>query len=305
MTVAEERSSAEWTQRPERSNMTILRVMVLISLHLGRGIGRIVLYGIAAYFFVFAPSASRASRAFLRRALGRKASPRDGFRHVLSFASTIHDRIYLLNERFDLFDIDLIGKEHLDAAASAGEGVLLMGAHLGSFEVMRSLGRKNVGQSVTMLMYEENARMVNASLAAINPAATQDIIALGRPDSMLQAQEKLAAGHFVGMLADRGLGNDASRQIDFLGTPAAFPLGPFRVAAMLRRPVLFMTGLYLGGNRYRIHFEPLADFTQVERGTRDAAITAAQDAYVARLEHYCRLAPYNWFNFFDFWEVRS
>jgi predicted LPLAT superfamily acyltransferase len=23
--------------------------------------------------------------------------------------------------------------------------------------------------------------------------------------------------------------------------------------------------------------------------------------YVERLEHYCRLAPYNWFNFYDFW----
>jgi predicted LPLAT superfamily acyltransferase len=140
-----------------------------------------------------------------------------------------------------------------------------------------------------------------ATLAAINPAATQDIIALGRMDSMLLAQEKLAAGHLVGMLADRGLGNDPTSTLDFLGAPAQFPIGPFRVAAMLRRPVLFMTGLYLGGNRYRIHFEPLADFTEVTRGNRDAAIADAQRAYVARLEHYCRLAPYNWFNFFDFW----
>jgi predicted LPLAT superfamily acyltransferase len=152
-----------------------------------------------------------------------------------------------------------------------------------------------------MLMYEENARKVNATLAAINPRATQDIIALGRMDSMLLAQEKLAAGHLVGMLADRGLGNDPTRAIDFLGAPAQFPVGPFRVAAMLHRPVLFMAGLYLGGNRYRIHFEPLADFSTVSRGERDTAMAEAQRNYVARLEHYCRQAPYNWFNFFDFW----
>lgn len=293
--------TTSWAQRPERSNMAILRVMVWISLHLGRRVGRIVLYGIAVYFLFFAPSARRASRAYLARALGRDATWSDGFRHVLAFASTIHDRIYLLNERFDLFDIEIVGADLIHDAAASGQGVLLMGAHLGSFEVMRSLGRRNVAQTVTMLMYEDNARKVNATLAAINPAATQDIIALGKLDSMLLAQQALAAGHLVGMLADRGLGNDPARAIDFLGAPAHFPLGPFRVAAMLHRPVLFMTGLYLGGNRYRLHFEPLADFSAVPRGERDAAIATAQAAYVARLEHYCRLAPYNWFNFFDFW----
>jgi len=299
--VDQQTTDTAWRHKPERSNMAILRVMVWISLHLGRRIGRVVLYGIAAYFFLFAPSARRASRAYLARALGRKATPVDGFRQVLAFASTIHDRVYLLNERFDLFDIDIVGADQVHAAAEPGQGVLLMGAHLGSFEVMRALGRKRGEHTVTMLMYEENARKVNATLAAINPAATQDIIALGRMDSMLLAQEKLAAGHLVGMLADRGLGNDPTSTIDFLGAPAQFPVGPFRVAAMLRRPVMFMTGLYLGGNRYRIHFEPLADFTDVKRGDRDAAIAEAQRAYVARLEHYCRQAPYNWFNFFDFW----
>jgi predicted LPLAT superfamily acyltransferase len=300
-TAGNDTSGANWTQHAERSNLAILRVMVWISLRLGRRIGRVVLYGIAAYFLVFAPSARRASRAYLARALGRPAKVADGFRHVLAFASTIHDRIYLLNERFDLFDIEIIGQDLIDAANASGQGVLLMGGHLGSFEVLRAQGRKHTNYAVSMLMYEENARMVNATLAAINPTATQDIIPLGRPDSMLRAREQLAAGHVIGMLADRGLGGDPTREFDFLGAPAPFPIGPFRVAAMLRVPVLFMTGLYLGGNRYRIHFEPLADFSAVDRRHRDAAIVAAQQQYVDRLAHFCRQAPYNWFNFFDFW----
>jgi predicted LPLAT superfamily acyltransferase len=292
---------AAWTERPERSNLAILRLMVWISLRLGRRIGRLVLYGIAAYFLAFAPAARRASRAYLRRALGSAPTVADLYRHVFSFASTIHDRVYLLNERFDLFDIEIVGEDAIRAAMTGGQGVLLIGAHLGSFEVMRALGRRHTSQAISMLMYEENARKINATLAAINPAATQDIIPLGRMESMLLAKEKIEAGHLVGMLADRGLGKDPARDCDFLGMPAPIPTGPFRVAAMLRRPVLFMTGLYLGGNRYRIHFEPFADFSAVERGNRDAAIAAAQEAYAARLTHYCRLAPYNWFNFFDFW----
>ena len=297
-------ASADWAQQPERSNLAILRLMVWISLRLGRRVGRVVLCGIAAYFVLFAPRARRASRAYLARALGRPATWADGFRHVFSFASTIHDRIYLLNDRFDLFDIEIVGAEALHAALAKQPGALLIGAHLGSFEVLRAVGRGQAGLKVAMLMYEKNARKINATLAAINPAANDDIIALGRMDSMLQASARLEQGCLVGMLADRRLGDDATVDCEFLGKMAPLPLGPFRTAAMLRRPVFFMTGLYLGGNRYRIHFEPLADFSATPRGERDAAIRAAMHAYAGRLTHFCRVSPYNWFNFFDFWQEK-
>ena len=301
---SEKPSSAAWLGQQEKSNRAILKLMVWISLTFGRRIGRLVLYGIAAYYVLFAAKARRYSRAYLSRALGRWPEWRDGFRHVLTFASTVHDRIYLLNDRFDLFDIEVIGAEALNAVLEKQPGALLIGAHLGSFEVLRAVGRGRAGLKVAMLMYEENARKINAALEAINPAATQDIIALGRMDSMLEARDKLDQGYLVGMLADRRLGDDAAVNCDFLGEMAAFPIGPFRMAAMLRRPVFFMAGLYLGGNRYQIHFEPLADFSATPRAERDAALRAAQQHYAERLSHFCRLAPYNWFNFFDFWQKK-
>jgi len=297
-------SNADWMRQQERSNLAILKLMVWISLTFGRAVGRIVLYGIAAYYVLFAPRARRFSRNYLNLALGRWAEWSDGFRHVFSFASTIHDRIYLLNDRFDLFDIDIIGSEAVEKVAAEYPGALLIGAHLGSFEVLRAVGRGQQRLKVAMLMYEENARKINSTLEAINPAASQDIIPLGRMDSMLQARDRLDDGYLVGMLADRGLGDDATVDCEFLGKMAPFPLGPFRMAAMLRRPVFFMTGLYLGGNRYQLHFEPLADFSQTSREERDAAIHAAMQRYADRLTHYCRLAPYNWFNFFDFWQKK-
>lgn len=300
----EKPTEADWLRQQERSNLAILKLMVWISLTFGRAIGRIVLYGIAGYFVLFSPKARRFSRAYLNRALGRWSEWTDGFRHVFSFASTIHDRIYLLNDRFDLFDIEMIGAEAVTAAARTHPGALLIGAHLGSFEVLRAVGRGREGLKVAILMYEENARKLNATLEAINPAASQDVIPLGRMDSMLQARDKLDAGYAVGMLADRSLVDDATVDCTFLGQPAPFPLGPWRMAAMLRRPVFFMTGLYLGGNRYRLHFEPLADFTHTPRQERDAAIRVAMQRYADRLTHYCRSAPYNWFNFFDFWQKK-
>ena len=300
----EKSTEADWLRQQERSNLAILKLMVWISLTFGRAIGRIVLIGIATYFVVFAPKARRFSRAYLNRALGRWSQWTDGFRHVFSFASTIHDRIYLLNDRFDLFDIEVVGAEAVNEAARNHPGALLIGAHLGSFEVLRAVGRGREGLPVAMLMYEENARKINATLEAINPAASQDIIPLGRMDSMLQARDKLDAGYAVGMLADRSLADDATVDCQFLGETAAFPLGPWRMAAMLRRPVFFMTGLYLGGNRYQLHFEPLADFSHTPREERDAAIRTAMQRYADRLTHYCRQAPYNWFNFFDFWQKK-
>lgn len=293
----------EWMRRQERSNLLILRLMVWISLTFGRRLGRVVLHGIAAYFVLFAPAARRASRDYLRRVLGRWAGWGDGYRHVLSFASTIHDRIYLLNDRFDHFDISVHGGDELLASARSQPGALLVGAHLGSFEVLRAMGRGQAGMKVAMMMYEQNARMLNATLAAINPKAMQDIISLGQLESMLEARDKLDQGYLVGMLADRTLGDDARHRVDFLGSPAAFPLGPWRTAAMLRRPVFLMAGLYLGGNRYELHFVKLADFSTVERGGRDAAIREAVQRYADNLAALCRKAPYNWFNFFDFWNT--
>lgn len=296
---------AEWVIRPERSNRAMLRLMAWISLRLGRAPARFVLAGISLYFLLFAPAAKAASRAYLRRALDRAPRFADVFRHFYSFASTIHDRIFLLNGRFDLFQVEVHGEDVIQDVLSAGRGAILMGAHLGSFEVVRALGRRQPGLRVTMVMYEENARKLNAALAAINPAAVRDIIPLGQIDSMLRVQACLDEGMVLGVLGDRTLGSEPTLRVPFLGADAEFPLGPMRLAAMLKRPVLFMSGLYLGGNRYAIRFERLADFSALERSGRDAAIQGAVAAYAACLERHCRAAPCNWFNFFDFWRPKD
>ena len=295
-------SHTAWAHAPERSNMLMLRVMTWISLRLGRRAARGVLHLIAAYFLLFAPASRRASSAYLRRALGRPARWRDLYLHFFTFAATIHDRVYLVNRRFDLFDFEVHGEDMLHRLLADGKGLFLMGAHLGSFEVIRAIGRKHTDLRVAMLMHEDNAQKINAMLAAINPEAVHDIIGLGHIDSMLKVRERLDAGGVVGMLVDRTPGNDTLYPVQILGADAQLPSGPFRMAALLRRPVVFMTGLYLGGNRYAIHFDTLADFSEVARGQRDAALQAAITRYAALLDQYCRKAPYNWFNFFDFWQ---
>ena len=283
--------------------MLMLRVMSWLSLRLGRTVSRSALHIIAFYFVLFSPASRKASLDYLPRALGRPATWRDLYRHFFSFASTIHDRIYLINRNYDLFDIDIQGKDVINPLIEANQGVLLMGAHLGSFEVMRAIGRQLPGLKVAMVMHEDNAQKINAMLAAINPEASMGVIPLGHLDSMLQFKQHLDEGMLVGMLSDRTLGNEPMAEVELLGDVAAIPSGPFRMAALLRRPVVFMAGLYMGGNRYEVVFETLADFSDIPRGEREQAVNAAIARYTELLNQYTRLAPYNWFNFFDYWQT--
>ena len=291
--------SAEWTRRSERGSLPLVRFMAWASLALGRGPSRVMVRLIAAYFFVTGGAARRASREFLARSLGREPTLAERYRLFFNFSATIHDRVYFLKQRFDLFDIEVHHEDLCD-----GEGALLMGAHLGSFEVLRSRGRHLGGRRVAMAMYGENARRLNSVLAAVDPSAVQDIVALGRVDSMLELAAWLEDGGLVGMLADRTLGDDAVMMIPFLGRAAPFPTGPMRMAAALRRRVIFMAGLYRGGNHYEIRFEPLADFSDLEglsRVERDRRVSEATVEFAQHLERCAREAPDNWFNFHDFW----
>jgi len=279
--------------------------MAFLSLRLGRTLSRIPLYGIAIYFFLFAPNARRHARRYLRLALGRRPSARDRFRQILSFATTIHDRVYLISGQFEIFNITLEGEALVLAQSQTGRGALLMGAHMGSFEVTHSLGRRQRGLEVAMAMYEENARKINATLAAINPHLVPDIVSLGRIDAMLNIAERLERGAFVGVLADRTLGREPVQAVSLLGERAYLPTGPMRAAAILRCPVFFMAGLYRGKNNYHVVFERVADFSAIPAGARDVAVRSAIERYAAVLDQYCRSDPYNWFNFYDFWRTQD
>jgi predicted LPLAT superfamily acyltransferase len=283
-----------WLQRSERGTASVIRLIVWIALRLGRPVARALLWPVCAYFIAFAPQSRAASRGYLRRILGRQPHTGDLFRHYFSFAACALDRVYLLNDQLDRFDIAVHGEELVLEAMRPGDGCFLFGAHLGSFEVLRSLGRRQPGMKVSLVMYEDNARKINAVLNAINPTLAMDIIALGRSGSMIGVESRLAQGHCIGLLVDRGIKGEGMVRREFLGAPANFPLGPFRMAAMLKRPVVVMFGLYRGGRRYEVHFERLT-------GEETISVDQLLDLYVARLEHYARRAPYNWFNFYDFW----
>lgn len=293
-------ASQPWLAQRERSNEPALRLLVWIARRLGRRAGRAALVPVCLYFLLFSLKARAASRDYLRRVLGRRPNPADLFRHYYAFASVALDRVFFLSDRWELFDIAIHGEHALRERLDRGQGCFLLGAHLGSFEALRAPARRR-GLRVNLVMFEDNARNTARVLRAVDPRLEDDVIALGAPDSMLRLNGCLAGGGWVGMLGDRVLREGAQVRAPFLGGTAVFPTAPFRIAAIAGQPIVLMVGLYLGANRYALHFEHLADAPGARRAERDGVIGELVRRYAARLEHYCRLAPYNWFNFYDFW----
>ena len=291
----------EWTAKTERGAVPLIRFIVWIALALGRPVARWLLYPICVYFLLFSTSSRRASRQYLAKVLDRQATLFDVFRHYRTFAACLLDRVFLLNDQLHLFDLQVHGEEIVLDILKRGSGCILLGAHFGSFEAARALGRQQPDLRISLVMYEENARKIGSVLNAINPSLATDIIALGRPETMIEVGLRLDQGGFVGVLADRGVRGEAQIRHPFLGAPAAFQPGPFRMAALLKRPVVLMVGVYRGGRRYDIFFEHLLDPADMSPRGRAGEADKAMRRYVERLEHYCRMAPFNWFNFYDFW----
>ena len=227
-------AQAEWATRRERGALPLIRLMVWIALRVGRRTGRFLSLPACAYFYLFSPRSRAASLAYLARVLGRRPTAADRWRHYRCFATCLLDRVLLLNDRVELFDFTVYGEAALTAIREQHGGCFLFGAHLGSFEVVRAASRHMSDVKTSLVMYEDNARKTNAVLNAINPAMAIDIIGLGRPGSMLAVKDRLDDGHLVGILADRSLESERRMVIPFLGAPACFPVGPFRLAAIAR-----------------------------------------------------------------------
>ena len=296
--------SESWKQRPEGGGYFAIWIIRSIARYGGRAVARACLYPITAYFLTVRGPERRASRAYLARVLERKPRLWDVARHIHTFAATILDRVFLLSGQLARFDIEPVGLPALAARVDRGEGVLIFGSHHGSFDALRVLSLTRPALRVRIVLDVAHNQAITRLLGALNPQLARDVIDAGQDgvSIVLAIQEALARGELVALLVDRAEPGDATVPVPFLGNDAPLPTGPWSLAAMLKTPVMLAFGLYRGGNRYELVFEEFSDALDIPRRERSARIAALARDYAARLQHHVRRAPYNWFNFYDFWQ---
>ena len=290
-----------------------LRITVASYRLFGRPLSLVLVHGIVAYFFLTGRAHRRASLAYLRRvaaapggtaALGRRPDLWASFLQFRSFALSIFDRLVLWFGRERDMTFEVVGRQHYDRLLTPSRGAIVVGSHLGSFDALRALAHRD-GRVVNVLMYTRHAPRINALFRQLSPEVQVRVIQVDRDsmDTVLRIRSCIERGELVAMLGDRVEPNDRGRtcRVSLLGGPVELPEAPYQLAGLLGCPIFFMVALRGNGPSYRVFTEVLAERVDFERGERDKRIRELAAAYAGRLEHYCLMAPYQWFNFFDYW----
>ena len=307
-----------WAQTKERKGLAGLKFMLWIYRIFGRGIFTLFLWPVIGFYWLSGGPQREASRQWLqtvKTVAAQKNQPlptrMTSFHHFLRFGEAMLQKI--ASWRGDLRwgkEIDFApGAEQALAAGKPG-GRLILASHLGDIEACRALAQQVSGLVINALVFTDNAERFRQVMDQIAPEASKHVIPVSNigPETAILLQQKLDAGEWVAIVGDRTAVNrqrGGVRRVvwsNFLGKPAPFPQGPFVLAAALRCPVLLMFALREQG-QLKLHCEPFADPLLLPRVTRQQALQDAVDRYAARLEHHALIAPLDWFNFFDFWQL--
>lgn len=298
-----EHAASHWSELPERGfALGILAFVWLLGL-LGRRIARAILWPVVAYYYLTSARARRASRDLLRR-VGMPVSERAVFRHLLRFGQVALDRVLFVEGAASSFRLDPGPVELLHELRTSPRGVLLLGAHVGSFEALAGFARSH-DLKVTPVVNTEGSRTFMSVLERLDSDLSARLVDLGRDrlGAVFEIRARLERGEHVALLADRCLEDERAVLVPFLGQPARFPAGPYLLAATIGCPVYFVAALYRGDDVYEIRAERFADRVELPRSDRESALGHFATRYAERLEALVRSDPYNWFNFYDFWDL--
>ncbi|HBZ68252.1 MAG TPA: hypothetical protein DEP35_00215 [Deltaproteobacteria bacterium] len=308
------KAPGRWEEFAERGSLGALRLMARLYNLLGRRLSRAILHPIAAYFFLHDRGSRGLSRRYLERVWvypeGRAhLRGRPGFFapywHYHEFALQIFDRMVLWGHGLSELRMDHQGSEHLFALKRERRGGILIGAHLGSFDMPRQLAGGH-GITLNVVMFTAHAERINRFFKSLDPTSQMRVLNLepGSVGTSFEIKACLDRGELVGIMGDRlpAGGGDTPVLIDFLGVPMAFPLSPFRLACLLGVPAFLSLCLRKGDAHYEAVVRPLGNVSKVSRHDRDKAAVELARAWVQGLEQACLEHPYQWFNFYDTWE---
>jgi len=303
---------AHWAQMEERSVIWGMRFLLRVYLLFGRTVLQLFLYPVVIYYWLTNRQARQASRIYLDRlatfapSLKLHGSLFWSYRHFISFANALIDKLAAWSGALSWADVQYHGREPVIAKIRSGQGVVLLGSHLGNLEVCRVIADFDKTIRINVLVHTKHAEKFNRLLGQTSDNSRLNLLQVTEISAAtsLLLSEKIAGGELVIITADRTPVGNQQRigKADFLGAEAMFPQGPFILAALLKCPVYTVFCLKQQG-QHVIYFDHFSDLLKLPRKYREAEIQKAIQQYAERLQAYCLKAPLQWFNFFDFWRV--
>jgi predicted LPLAT superfamily acyltransferase len=305
-------ASSHWASVAERGASWGLAILALFYRVAGRYGCIAAVFPIALYFNLTSPDQRRASREFLRRAYQAKGidyNPNwlDTFRHSFGFARKTVDTFAAWLGGIDPTTIVAADKRAPDRVAEGGQGILLIVSHFGNIEISRALLDDAQRARIKILVHTVHAENFARLLRQFRPDAMAETIQVTEinPGTMIVLKEAIERGDWVAIAGDRTpvRGDERISVAPFLGHDAPFPQGPYVLAHLLECPVYLMFCICQDGV-YRLYFEMFAERIKLPRRDKQAAIGEWAARYAKRLEAFCLIDPFQWYNFYDFWQTR-
>jgi predicted LPLAT superfamily acyltransferase len=306
------KNSLHWAQMEERSVIWGMRFLLRVYLLFGRTVLHLFLYPVVIYYWLINRPARQASQAYLNRvaafapSLKLHGSLLWSYRHFISFANAITDKLAAWSGTLSRADVQYYGRDELVAILRRGQGVVLLGSHLGNLEVCRVVADFDKTIHINVLVHTKHAEKFNQLLNKTSDNSRLNLIQVTdiTVATAMLLSEKIDAGELVIIAADRTPVSSQQRvsNVDFLGASASFPQGPFILSALLKCPVYTVFCLKQH-NKHVIYFDYFSDMLNLPRKTREQAMQQIIQHYAERLQTYCLKEPLQWFNFFDFWRA--
>lgn len=299
-----------WAEMGESTFVAGIWLLYWVYRLFGRWPFRICLYPVVASHWLARPTVRASSLQYLSRleaatgALGRRPGWRDSLRHITRFAETMLDKLLAVSGHYPLEAIRTEGRDQFYDLSEARRGGVIVTAHMGCLELCRVMASRRGEVKLNILVHTRHAERFNRILRRLDPGSDFrfiEVTSLG-PATAVELNERISAGEYVVIAGDRvPIQSSQTVSANFLGHPAQFPVGPYVLAALLRCP-LFLLGCIGEGRGYTIHFECLAESVELPRRTRQAALSAYAHHYAERVTALLRRSPFDWFNFFPFWD---
>jgi predicted LPLAT superfamily acyltransferase len=303
-------ATGHWATLGERGQAWGIHFLAQCYLVLGGTACRAVMLPVVLYFYLTDAPRRRASRQFLARAFAaggwaRAPGEIEILWHFLDFAEKTLESFAAWTGRIAASRVRTDDATPLAEAQASARGALLIVSHLGNIDLSRALLDGKRRARLTVLVHTTDAEHYNGVLRRFQPDSATNLLQVTEigPETGILLQELVARGEWIAIAGDRTPVGGAGRvsQVPFLGMPAPFSSGPYILAHLLGCPVYLMFCLREKGG-YRLHFERFAERIELPRGAaRDEALAAHAGRYARRLADLAQRAPFQWYNFFDFW----